>query len=745
MSDVTVVGASVPRAEGPDKVTGRASYAADINPPGLLWGKILRSPYPHALIRHIDTSKARQVPGVKAVITGLDIRGHFMGKAIRDMPVLCWDRVRFVGDRVAAVAAETLDACEEALEHISVEYDDLPAVFQPLEAIQPNAPRIHADVTSYDGAPKTLLALDVPNGLTRQAWRKGDPEQGFREADLVLEHTFRVPARHQGYIEPHAAVVAIEPDGRILVWVCTKQPFGVRTQLAKAVGVPAERIRVNVVNVGGDFGGKGDILDLPPAYFLARQASRPIKILMTSTEELMASNPAHATTVTIRSGVNRDGRIVSRHMRAVHASGAYGALKANATLATGHYVGGPYRVDNASFEFLQVYTNTVPGGYFRGPGALATYFALESHTDMIARELGMDPAAFRLKNLVGEGEEDAVGQRLQSVRFQQVLRAALKAAGWERLKPAPNYGRGVAMFGRHIGGGPTSLMLTAEPDGSFTVLTATFDQGSGTHTILRQLVAEEMRVPIRQVRVAVGDTDTAPYDAGTRASRMTYVVGRAGVRACELLRAQLAVQAARILECLPEEAEYGDGKLWLRKDPTQNVSLPRVIARAGGHLSVTVQEDSPQRDDVTYICAQVAEVEVDPETGAIRVQHFVTAHDVGTVLNPVTHQGQIDGGVIMGLGHTLMEELVMNDGRVTNTNLGEYKLPTAADIPQLETVLVTSDGGLAPYEAKSIGELVNNSAPAAIANAVADAIGVRLFELPITAEKIYRALKQYGQ
>lgn len=741
MAAFTVVGAPVPRAEGPDKVTGRAIYAADVNLPGLLWGKILRSPYPHACIRRIDVSRARQVPGVRAVITGQDIPGHLMGKMIRDMPVLCWEVVRFVGDRMAAVAADTPEAAEEALGFIYVEYEELRAVFDPLEAMQQSAPRIHKDVAGYDGVPKERLALDVPNGLTRLAWRKGDVEQGFREADLVLEHTFRIPGRHQGYIEPHAGVVAIEPNSRIQVWASTKQPFGTRTQLAMAIRVPEERIRINVVNVGGEFGGKGDALDLPVAYFLAQQSGRPVKIVMNYAEELMAGNPAHPTVVTVRSGVKRDGHIVARYLRAVHASGAYGALKANASLATWHYVGGPYRVDNASFEFLQVYTNTVPGGYFRSPGSVATFFALESHTDIIARELGMDPAEFRLRNLIGEGDEDAVGQRLRSVRFREVLQAALDAAGWERPKPRPHYGRGIALFGRHIGGGDTGVILTAEPDGTFTVISPTFDQGAGTHTILRQLVAEEMRVPVQQVRVVVGDTDIAPRDTGARASRVTYVAGRAVVQACGELRAQLIAQAAHMLECPPEEVDFRSGKFSFRQDPSQQVSLRRVVAQASRRLTVTVHEDSPYPEDVTYICAQVAEVEVDPETGKTRLHRFVTAHDVGTIINPLTHQGQIDGGVVMGLGQALMEELVIEGGKVTNANLGDYKLPTAADIPELKTVLVRSGGGLAPYKAKAIGEFANNSPPAAIANAVADAVGVRVFELPITAEKIYHALK----
>src|SRR5712692_6652456 len=580
MAALSVIGASVPRAEGPDKVVGRCIYTADVNLPGLLWGKILRSPYPHARIRRIDGSRARQAPGVRAVITGQDIPGHFMGKMIRDMPVLCWDVVRFVGDRVAAVAAETPEAAEDALALIDVEYEQLPAVFDPLEAMEPNAERIHDDVSGYDGAPKDRLALDVHNGLTRLAYGKGDVEKGFREADLVLEHTFRIPARHQGYIEPHAGLVAIDNDGRIQVWVSAKNPFGVRSQMAKALGVAEERIRINVVNVGGEFGGKGDAIDLPVAYFLAQKAERPVKIVMTYAEELTASNPAHPTVITVRSGVKRDGRIVARTVRAVHASGAYGALKSNASLATWHYAGGQYRIDNAALEFLQVYTNTVPGGYYRSPGAVATVFAIDSHTDIIAKELKMDPAEFRIKNFLGEGEEDAVGHRLYHVRFREVLQAALDGAGWQKTKRRPGYGRGIALSGRHISGGDTGVVLTAESDGSFTILSPSVDQGSGTHTILRQLVAEQMKVGIEQVRVVVGDTDSTPRDGGMRASRMTYVAGNAVVQACTKLREQLFAQASRILECGVDEMECADGKFWLRQDSAQQVTLKRVVAAA---------------------------------------------------------------------------------------------------------------------------------------------------------------------
>jgi len=701
----SMIGAPVSRIEGSQKVTGRTHFAADVDLPGMLWGKILRSPHPHARLRRIDASAAWSVPGVKAVVTGQDTPGHLMGKVLRDMPVLCWDRVRYIGDRVAAVAAETPEAAEEALLLIDVDYELLPAVFDPIEAMRPDAPLLHDDVASYAGAPLDVLATDVHNGQTRLAWAKGDVVEGFRQADVILEHSFSVPSRHQGYLEPFTSVISIDDDGRIQAWCSSKAPFRARLQFAQAMGLPEEQIRVNVVSVGGDFGGKGDARDLPIAYLLAKMAQRPVKIVMSYHEELTASNPTHPTVVTIRSGVTRDGRLSAREVRTVHASGAYGAMKPRSFLSTSHYVGGGYRVPNTSFEFLQVCTNTTPGGYFRAPGAHQYTFALECHTDLLARELGMDPAAFRRMNLVGPGEEDAVGRPLRVADVRQVLEAALEAGQWGAPKAGPGRGKGVAIFGRQIGGGASAAVLTAEVDGTFTVLSPTVDVGTGTHTLEQQIVATEMEVPLSQVWVRQGDTDSTPFDEGPRASRVTYTEGQAVLKACAQMR--------RAIE---------DG-----------ANLP---------LTITVEHDAPQPEDVMYFSAQVAEVEVDRETGQVKVLQVVTAHDVGTVINPLAHQGQIDGGVVTGLGLAVTEELVCEDGQILNGHLGEYKLPTISDIPPLETVLVPTRGGEGPYQAKAIGELANNATAAAIANAVADAVGCQLFELPITAERVYAALHQ---
>jgi len=699
-----IIGQSVSRIDGPDKVTGETLYAADVALPGMLTGKILRSPHPHARIRGIDTTAAWQIPGVKAIVTGEDARGCFQGKVLRDMPVLCWDRVRYIGDRVAAVAAETPEAADEALLMIEVDYEVLPAVYDPTDAMEPDAPLLHDDMSAYEGAPTQFLAPDLHNGQTRLYWEKGDLEQGFKDADVVLEHSFSIPSRHQGYIEPFASVIDIDDDGRIQAWCSSKAPFRARRQMAVALGLDEESIRVNVTSIGGDFGGKGDTRDLPIAYLLANMAGLPVKIVMSSVEEYTASNPTHPTFVTIKSGVKRDGQITAREVRTVHASGAYGALKPRAYLSTHHYVGGAYRIPNTVFEFLQVYTNTVPGGYFRAPGAHQYTFALECHTDLLARELHMDTAEFRRRNILLAGEEDGLGRPIDFLNITEVMDAALDSAGWDKPEARPGYGRGVALFGRQIGGGVAGAVLTAEADGSFSVISPTVDIGTGTHTIEKQIVASEMGVPINHVHVTVGDTDSVPYDEGPRASRVTYTEGQAVMKACSEIKQAIA-----------------DG-----------VTLPHTV---------TVEHTAEEREDITYFGAQVAEVYVDSETGQVEVLKLTTAHDVGTIINPMAHQGQIEGGVVTGFGLGVTEEFVTDAGQVVNGNMADYKLPTIADIPPLETVLIQTGGGTGPYEAKAIGELANNATAAAIANAVADAVDCRIFELPITADRVYEKLR----
>jgi CO/xanthine dehydrogenase Mo-binding subunit len=739
----SIIGAAVGRVEGADKVSGQATYGADVHFPDTLWGKILRSPFPHARIVRIDTTKAWQVPGVKAIVTGKDEPEHYQGKSIRDIPVLCWDKVRYIGDKVAAVAAESRDAAEEAINLIDVEYEELPAVFDVIEAMKPGAPVLHDNAPGYDGAPKEIMAAAGTNVVNKLTFGKGDIEKGFAEADLVLEHTFRMPIHHQGYLEPQSFLVKIEDDGKVNAWASTKGPFGTRGQFAKAAGIPASQIRVQAVHVGADFGGKSGAGELPICYFLAKQAKRPVKIVLTHTEELTAMNPDHYTVVKVKTGVNRDGRMTARYLQAIHGTGAYAGMKPGRASIGGAGSATPYRIDNSYMEALQVYTNTVPCGFWRAPGAIQAVFASESHMDLIAKELKMDPAKFRMMNLIGEGEVNSLGKTWSGVKAKETLKAALDAARWQSPK-RPNVGRGVAMYERGTGAGKVWVNLTAEADGTLTVFTVAGDQGTGLQTVLCQTVAAEMQVPYEQVRCRIGNTADVSYsvDVGFGGSRSTNINSAAAFQASAELRKKLSGQAAKLLGCAEDQVIYKSGKFFAKEDKAKPLTLIDVVNANEGPVMVSVETEVPRKGSSTSFIAQVAEVEVDPETGRVKLNKFVTAHDVGTIINPLGHQGQIDGEAIMAIGSSLMEELIDDQGKITTTNLGEYKIPNILDIPTLKTVLVQGRNGPGPYEAKGIGEHANVTPPAAIANAVHDACGVRLFDVPVTAEKVYKALRE---
>ena len=739
----SIIGAAVGRVEGADKVSGQAMYGADVHFPDTLWGKILRSPYPHARIKSIDTSKAWQVPGVKAIVTGKDEPEHYQGKSIRDIPVLCWDKVRFIGDKVAAVAAESSDAAEEAINLIDVEYEELPAVFDVLEAMKPGAPVLHDNAPGYDGAPADIMAPAGGNVVNKLTFGKGDIEKGFAEADLVLEHTFRMPIHHQGYLEPQSFLVKIEDDGTVNAWASTKGPFGTRGQFAKAVGIPASQIRLQAVHVGADFGGKSGAGELPICYFLAKQAKRPVKIVLTHTEELTAMNPDHYTVVKVKTGVKRDGRMTARYLQAIHGTGAYAGMKPGRASIGGAGSATPYHIDNSYMEALQVYTNTVPCGFWRAPGAIQAVFASESHMDLIAKELKMDPAKFRMMNLVGEGEVNSLGKSWSGVKAKETLKAALDAAGWKSPK-RPNVGRGVAMYERGTGAGKVWVNLTAEADGTLTVFTVAGDQGTGLQTVLCQTVAAEMQVPYEKVRCRIGNTADVSYsvDVGFGGSRSTNINSAAAFQASAELRKKLNAQAAKLLGCAEDQVTYKSGKFSAKGGKAKPLTLIDVVKANEAPVTVSVETEVPRKGSSTSFIAQVAEVEVDRETGRVKLNKFVTAHDVGTIINPLGHQGQIDGEAIMAIGSSLMEELIDDQGKITTTNLGEYKIPNILDIPKLKTVLVQGKNGPGPYEAKGIGEHANVTPPAAIANAVHDACGVRLFDVPVTAEKVYKALRE---
>ncbi|HEY7065075.1 MAG TPA: xanthine dehydrogenase family protein molybdopterin-binding subunit [Chloroflexota bacterium] len=739
MAEFVAVGKPVGRVEGEAKVTGAARYAADVVLPGTLWAKCMRSPYPHARIVRVDPSRAAALPGVRAVLTAADLPDRPWGRWLKDMPVLARDVVRFMGERIAAVAADDPDTAEEALSLIEVEYEELPAVFDPLAALRPDAPILHPNMAAYEGLPEPIS--EIPNCHSHRVWTKGDVDEGFRQAVRTFEHVFTTPTGHHGYIEPFASNLRLT-DGGLEAWMSNKMPFRARQLLAEALDLAPPDIAIHPAHIGGDFGGKGSIGDLLIEYPLARRSGRPVKMVMSYTEELMAANPRHASVIRLRTGLTADNRICARHAECYFNSGAYGGFKPTAivNLWGAAEAGGVYRIPHVRIDAYSVYTNQVPCGHMRSPGDPQVAFAVESDMDMIAHALGVDPYEFRMLNGMEEGDLSPVGHEWHDIRLKDVLRRCAETAGWGRPKP-PNVGRGLACAQRTVGGGASEAVVLVEPNGAVTLTTAVPDVGTGAHTAMRQIAAETLTLPIDRIRIQVGGTDEAPADTGSGASRVTHVAGQAAYQASIRARDALCAKAAQALGVAAGDVRLENGRFVVVNDGGRG--LPWDEVAASGPVEGRARY-AQEHVDVTCFTAQAAEVEVDRETGQVRVRRLVSAHDVGTIINPLGHQGQIDGGSIMGFGFATMEELSIEDGRVVTTNLGEFKIPTVADVPELTTVLVAGNEGPAPFHGKAIGESGNVPTAGAIANAVYDAVGVRITDLPITAEKVLRALRASG-
>jgi CO/xanthine dehydrogenase Mo-binding subunit len=738
------VGKAAPRIEGQQKVMGKARYTGDNLLPGLLWGKVLRSPYPHARIVRIETERARSHPGVSAVLTAADIPEALTGRRLRDMPMLARDRVRFVGEKVAVVAAADRDIAEEAAQLIEVDYQPVAAVFDPLEAITESAPVLHEGLKDYKGLPKLS---PIRNTYSHDEWLLGDPEQGFRSADHIFEDTFRTQHVHQSYLEPHSSVLSIDSEtGSIHVWISNKVPYQTKQSLADAIGVPAEKIVIHISVIGGDFGGKGALMDLPLCYFIAQRTGRPVKMIMTYAEELMAANPRHAGIIKIKTGVKRDGKLVAREIKVYWNGGAYGAMKPipSVNLPGAVKGAGAYRIPNVKIDSYAIYTNTVPCGHFRSPGMVQLVFAGESQMDMIAEALRIDPLDLRMRNLLESGDTTPDQSVIIDVKAREVLEAAAQATRWKKFRKAPGIGHGVAIAYRNVGVGEANARMSLGEDGIVSLLTTYSDTGTGAHTILCQMVAEILQIPLERVRLDVGTTDCFNSESGTGGSRVTYVLGQAVLAAADKLKHRLAELAAGMFGATAPEVVYKGGKLALRNASSRSLSLAEIGAGAARKgLSTEVQSffRATETPAEGVFAACVAEVFVDVETGRVEVRKLDTVHDVATILNPMGHQGQIDGGIVQGLGYALIEELKVEDGKVVTLSLGDYKMPTIADIAPLTTTLVPGGTGPAPFHSKEIGESAISQVAPALANAVYDAVGVRIKDLPITAEKVYAALQ----
>ena len=733
-----VVGKPTPRVEGQLKVTGKALYSADLTLPDSLWGKCLRSPIPYGRIKRIDTSKAMTVPGVKAVVTGQDVAGLRIGRCIYDTPIVADGVVRFIGEKVAAVAAETRLAAEQALELIEVEYEELEPLLDPVEAAKPHAPVLHPDLLSYRGLP---VPVENPsNVFAYLKWGKGDVEQGFKQADMIVENTFTTQVTHQCYLEPHACVVKADASGSAEIWSCSKTPFAVRGQLANCIGIAKEKFVFHPTHIGGDFGGKGGFMDVPLAYFLSKKSGQPVRMIMDYTEELTAGNPRHAAIIKIKTGVKKDGKIVAHHLDFLFDSGAYASMKPAGYLIGASTCAGPYKIENCLIEERMVYTNKIPCGHMRAPGDPQGFFANESQLDIVARKIGMDPAEFKRKNMLRDGDETPTGGHISHIRGEEALQKALELADYSKPKPK-NVGRGLSFSEWSPSGGEGNVFVTIEDNGKVKVLTPVVDQGAGVLTVIVEVVGEELGVPADEIELKQGDSTIVPSDGGVGGSRATRVYGNASYEAGVKAREELFAFAAQALEVEPKELTLDRGAV-AHKPSKRKMSFSEIVKFKGAPIYVRGYYKSSEKSHDASVSAQIAEVHVDPETGKISLRNMVSAHTTGKVINPLMHQGQIEGGVVFGLGYALTEEVMFDGPKITTTNFGEFKIPSITDIPPLKThVMENVPAGPGPYNSLAIGEVANVPTAAAVANAVADACGVRIMDLPVTSEKVYRALK----
>ncbi len=715
------------RVEGLDKVTGVARYTGDRMVPGALAVRYRYADVTHGRIRRIDTRRAEAVDGVRAVLTGRDTTGLRAGRRLQDWPLLAWDGVRFAGERVAAVAAETEAAADAAVSVIDVEYDELPALLDPAAALATDAPVLHPDAASYRYLGARRPPTSHPNVQGELVVRKGaatdtEVDEALAGAAIVVEEQFETARQHQGYLEPHGAIVVPGAGGQVTVVTTNKAPFSLRLQLSTALDTPPELIEVDSAVIGGDFGGKGLSIDEYILILLARRTGRPVRLIASYDEELRAYAPRHGGHIRLRTGLDRDGRIVAHAAELRFDGGAYAGAKPlpELILPGGLDVLAPYDVPVMRIDQRTVYTNTLPGGHMRCPGELQAAFAGESHVDRLAAASGLDPIEFRRRNAVRPGSVSVVGDRIRQPMAAEILEAIAERA--PENVPA-GHGFGVALVARRMEGGRQSITLRAAPDGGIDILTGLPDQGAGAHTMLARVVARGLDVPLERVAVRQLTTGSATQDLGVGASRVTFIASRAAQDANERFRA--ALEAGR------DGSSPDDWEARLRRAAAEGLEV------TGSFDSTAGDEDGV---DFTFAGLGVV-VAVDPETGAIRIVDATIVADTGTIINPIAHRGQIEGGFAQGLGAALMEELLIDDGVVSTQTLSDYRLPAATDVPAPWVVALTGAPGGGAFGAKMAGELSPSLVAPAIANAVERAVGARIRQIPMTPERVLAALR----
>jgi len=768
---VSAVGTSVQRVDGPATVTGSTEYTADMRLPGMLQVRVLRSPYPHARIVSIDASRAAALPGV-VVLTRDDLAGMdpYYGPVVRDQPILAIDKVRFVGDVVAAVAAERLDAAEEALDLIDVEYAVLPSAVDPVEAMEASAAVIHEGRRTPDVQFLDMRSVHFQlnsNVCSVYHVADGDVDAGFAEADEIFEDTYTTPMIQHGHIEPHASLGYWDAQGKLTVHSSTQNPSVIRTQLAELFGLPENLVRVTAPHVGAGYGAKTYPKLEPLVAAMARKARRPVQWVLTR-EEVFLTAVRHAAVVSIKTGVKRDGTILARRVSTVYDTGAYADIGPRTAKNGGYASGGPYRIPNIDLTSYCVYTNKPPAGAFRGFGVSQVCWAYESQMDDIARRLGIDPVELRLRNMVQEGDTFVTGDTLVSVGISECLRQAAEAIGWQGTaaaseiptdRPGIVRGKGIAcMIKSTMTPSNSAASVRLNADGSAQLLTSSVEIGQGATTSLAQIVADSIGIEVGRVSVTLPDTDVTPYDQSTSSSRTTFSMGHAARQAGMRIREQLLEAAATELEISPNDLEISDGRITVRGTPQRSLTIPQVFRAmfgtpvgslfgafdfqtAGG---LDPDNGKGRASAFWFLSAAGAEVEVDLETGKVRIVEMVTAVDAGKAINPVQCHLQNEGSMLTALGSALFEELTFDDGQPLNASFVEYMLPSMEDSPhRFASLLIETPHPDGPFGAKGVGEAAIGSVAPAIGNAVANALGgLRIRDLPIRPDRVVAALEE---
>jgi len=747
-----IIGRKTPKVDAIDKVTGRAQFGADVRLPHLLIGKVLRSPHAHARIRRIDTSKAVALPGVHAVITGNDLPtvrpGAPMAAGIATLhdaylsqEILARDRVLFHGHAVAAVAATSSAIADEALDLIHVEYEPLPYVLDAVAAMQPEAVRLHDDLYTQTAAGKATTASNIAEHLEMG---RGDVAQGFAEADVIVERTFRTQTVHQGYIEPDAETAWVREDGSVVVWANTQTTFTQRHELAVVLGLPLSKIRVIPTEVGGAFGGKETVRVSALCAALSRQAGLPVRITLSREEVFRATGPATATVSTIKVGARRDGTITAIQAHLVYDAGAFPGAPLRSAIRR---VFSHYRTPNLKIDAYDVVTNKPHVAAYRAPGATPTNFALESVIDEVGEALHMDPLAFRLKNVSRPGDPMPDGVVLPSVSLAEILQQIQEHPCWTTPLTGPNQGRGLALGLWTMPGGTTSCHLTLGADGSVTLVLGTVDL-SATRTSLAMIAAEALGLELADVRVVVGDTDTVAYSGASAGDKVTYVTSKAILHASHDLIAQLKARVAATLEASPQDIIYEHKRFWVQGSPERGMTLAEV-ARRTLQVGGTVMGRGSASETFSTVAlapnaaAHVVDVEVDRDTGQVKILRYTAFQDVGLCVNPDQVEGQMQGGATQGIGWGLAETYLFDaSGAVRNANLLDYRLPSALDVPYIVAHVVEVPSSDHPYGIRAVGQVPIVPPAAALANAIYRATGVRLQELPMTPERLYFAMKE---